>query len=395
MDNLQIKYAELFTLSVEQLFYQNKICRKYKTDPVLDLQIQPTAACRSIMQRMDLVYRDTPANGGFIVLGRVLGKNGSGNDLLRFPPKAGDKLTFLLLLKNPDMINFNDLPTQLSGDQLYYFSNGVSDAAAPRSSLHLSKDAAGVSGAGDLLKKTAATYRFHAASPITPGTVKVQHLLTGLTVEPVSLINQGGQADATFSLSSLPSGQCQLLLNGVPADTFYYTGSSAVSSVFGVVEIILSPDLDSNYRVIEPDRSLTDARPLFLIRFINRKTTWRYTIHLQSNSPLYLEMAALNDADKTDFLNKLNIVSNDTTILFNKSVNSDTDFAFETDHALPLQESYFSSTGLNHDPLNLTFKKYIGDAREAAVRGNLPYPSTTLINATTPPSVYSDIFLTI
>ena len=120
---------------------------------------------------------------------------------------------------------------------------------------------------------------------------------------------------------------------------------------------------------LNPDRSLTSDRPLYLISFINRETFWRYTIRLQNTSPLYLEMAALSPADKTDFINKLNIVSNDTTVTFSRITATDNEFVFVSDNELFLHEKYFSSTSLTHDPLTLTLKKYISDAsREAAVK---------------------------
>jgi hypothetical protein len=132
------------------------------------------------------------------------------------------------------------------------------------------------------------------------------------------------------------------------------------------------------------------------IRFINRQALWRYVIHVHSNSALYLEIEALTPAEKIIFLDQLNIVTNDTSITFSKLTATETEFVFVSDHALFLREKYFSSTSLTQDVLNLTLKKYIGDVvKEAAVKAHLPYPSTNLIDATTPPEIYSDIFLTV
>jgi len=167
-------------------------------------------------------------------------------------------------------------------------------------------------------------------------------------------------------------------------------------NVFGVIELSLVSTLPSNYRIIEPDRSLVAQRPFYSITFINRKTTWRYRIRLQKTSPLYLEIAALSTADKADFISKLNIVTNDTTVTFSRDTVTDTEFVFVSDNPLLLREKYFSSTSLTHDPLNLTLKKYITDAtREAAVKSNLPFPITGSIDASALPQIYSDIFLTL
>lgn len=396
MSGIQIKYSELVRLSVEQLFYQNAVCRQYKTAPDLDISIIPTEACFNVMERMNLVFRNTDLNGGFIVLGRVSGKNVAGDNLLRFPAKKEDTLSFLMILKNPDVLNFNDLPAQPAINRIYYFSNEINDAAAPRNNLHVTKNGAGVNGINDSIKKSSENYRFHHTVVVAPGTAKVKHILTGEIISAKSLINQRGQCDLTFDLSTLSTGKCQLLINNVVEDEFYYLDKSSGQLVFGVTELLLSQTHAANYRIIEPDRSLTSVRPFYIIRFISRQTFWRYTVHLQTNSPLSIEMAALNIADKIDFVNRLNIVSNDTSITFNKITATDIEFVFVSNNALSFQEKYFSSTSVTHDVLSLTLKKYIGDAvKEAPVKINLPYPPTSSIDASTLPQIYSDIFLTL
>ena len=396
MNSIQIKYAELLRLSVEQLFYQNRFYKQNKTSPELDISITPTADCLNVMNRMNMVFKNTDVNSGFIMLARVSGTNGLGNDVLRFPAGQADTLSFLMILKNHDVINFNDLPVQPAANSVYYFTNEVNDLAATRNDLHLSKDTAGVDGTNDSIKTSAQNYRFHHIVAVLPNTAKVKHILSGQFVEPTLIVNQGGQSDLTFNLSTLPMGKCELLINNISQDQFYYLEKYAGQNVFGVIELSLASTLTSNYRIIEPDRSLIAQNPFYTITFVNRKTTWRYTIQLQNTSPLFLEMAALSPADKTDFINKLNIVSNDTTITFSRVTITDNEFVFASDNPLLLQEKYFSSTSVTHDPLNLTLKKYITDVtKEAAVKSNLPFPQTGSIDASTLPKIYSDIFLTL
>lgn len=396
MNSIQIKYAELLRLSVEQLFYQNRFYKQNKTSPELDISITPTADCLNVMNRMNMVFKNTDVNSGFIMLARVSGTNGLGNDVLRFPAGQADTLSFLMILKNHDVINFNDLPVQPAANSVYYFTNEVNDVAATRNDLHLSKDAAGVDGTNDSIKTSAQNYRFHHIVAVLPNTAKVKHILSGQFVEPTLIVNQGGQSDLTFNLSTLPMGKCELLINNISHAQFYYLEKYAGQNVFGVIELSLASTLTSNYRIIEPDRSLIAQNPFYTITFVNRKTTWRYTIQLQNTSPLFLEMAALSPADKTDFINKLNIVSNDTTITFSRVTITDNEFVFASDNPLLLQEKYFSSTSVTHDPLNLTLKKYITDVtKEAAVKSNLPFPQTGSIDASTLPKIYSDIFLTL
>ena len=395
MGNVTFTYAELTSVKVIQPFYANKLSKIYLVQPEPDFELIPTGECLSTMRRLDLVFRQVDVNAGFIILARVLGKNGTGDDILRFSPRQDDKLTFRMVLRNPDVINFDDLPTGSHPGHLYYFTNRQTDGLAPRDNLHLCAAATGVDAANDRLKMASSIYRHHHATVVAAGTALVKHVLNGLEVAPESIVTQSGQSDLTFNLSTLPLGKCQLIISGGVVEEFFFAGDT-VSRVFGVVELSLANTLASNYRTVEADRSLAKPRPVYSILFQNRKTRWRYTIHLQANSALALEMAALSASDKADFLNRLNVVTNDTTITFSRTSASDTDIVFVSDADLFLQEKYVSTTSAIHDPLSLALKKYTGVvAKEAVVRADLPYPATALIDATALPSIYSDIFITL
>lgn len=395
MDKATFKYAELARVKVSQPYYVNGVCQKYHVDPVLDFELLPTEECQLLMKRLDLVFRPTNTSGGFIVLARVLGTNASGDDILRFPARAVDKLSFWIKLNNPNVLNFDDLPTHGDLSGIYYFSNQQIDALALRDNLHLSSSFLGVSGASDYMAKSTGNYSYHHAAQVTTGTAMVKHILSDMQVLPYSIVNRSGQSDLVFNLNPLPLGKCQLIISGAVIDEFYFVGNPGFQ-VFGVIELLLSDALESNYRMVESDRSLTKIRPTYSILFRNRKTLWRYMIHLLPNSPLFLEMAGLNASDKADFLSKLNIVSNDTAVTFTQTSVSDKDIVFISNSDLALQEKYFSGSSANHEPLSLTLKKYIGVmAKEADVRSDLSYPQTGLIDATTPSVVYSDVFLTL
>jgi hypothetical protein len=395
MDNLSFKYRPLALIALKQPYYSNGVCKKYQTEPMLDFELMPTDECQTLMRRLDIVFRRDDTQASCILLTQVLGSNASGDDLLRFSPQPGDKLSFWIRLNNPNVLNFDDLAMLNSASGLYYFSNQQTDTGALRNNLHLSQDVTGVMPTKDGKKRSLSIYRFHHVVAVATGKAFIQHELTGWKVEPSAILNQNGQSDLTFNLSVFPIGMCQLLINGLVADEFYYSGDLGFA-VFGVIELLLTDTLIANYRIKEPDNSLTALPPVFTILFKNRKTRWRYTLHMQPNSPLFLELAALNAADKADFLNKLNIISNDTTITFKLSFTSDTDIVFVSDTDVLLKEKYVSSTSITHDPLSLTLKKFIGDlVKESIVRSDLPYPQTELIDTSTPSVIYSDIFITI
>jgi hypothetical protein len=396
MATVIVKYSELVTMQVMQLFYSNQICASYQATPKLDFTVVPTAECMAFMKAKNMVFKNTDTTGGFLVMACTSGKNLAGNDLLRNAVTNADKLSFFMLLQNPELVNFDTLPTQLNTGNIYYFSNQVKDLAAARNNLHLTKNAAGVDGNVDQLKKASANYTFSFAGVITASAAKVKHLLTGAVVTARSVIVQGTQSDITFDLSSLSSGCCQLLVNNIVTDTFYFLGSMANQQVFGVIELSLSASLSANYRIVEPDRSLVPARPNYVALFKNRPTVWRYTIQLQTNSPLYLEMAKLTPVQKTDFIKQLAISSNDTTIKFKLASSADLSLVFVSMSNITLFEKYTSSTSATKDPLIITLSKYTKTpAKTAVVKTSLPYPSTAIIDSGSLPTIYSDVFITL
>lgn len=387
---ITISYKELLRIGIELPFYANGRSRKGAAAPVPDISITPDAETEALFRRMDLLLRTVP--GGVVILARTQGETAGGDPLMRFPARKGDKITLLLQLNNPGVLAVNDLPADAAPEKLIYLSNTVADADAARDKLHLSESADGVSGGSDTVSFAKDTYRFHSSTLVNPASVFVKHLLTGEEVPPASLVNEGGKADLLFNLSSLPGGLCELWIGGALKESFYHLAGSSPQPVFGVIEILLDSTPDENYRVIEPDRSLSAPRPHFTAGFVSRETRWRYTFALQSSGPLALELAGLSAAQKTAFLAHLNIVTNDSSLSFSPHPSgSDDRLVFVADAPVALREGYFTPGGA---ALSLALRKSIGEAGEAVVKRGLPYPSASII---TPEGTdtYSDIFITL
>ena len=394
MSTWKIKYSELFNLSILQPFYENGICKKFTSESTPDFLLIPTVECQDLMKRLDVVFRPIARQAGCTVLANTT-TNSASETVLRFSTLSGQKLSFWMILQNNEMLNFNDLPLTNDQNKIWYFSNDISDAGAPRNNLHLSVDSAGAAGANDRVKTSSQTYHYHHSSTVTPNSAFVKHLLTEDLVPAKTIINQSGQSDISFDLSSLPQGKCKLIIGGADMDHFYYMGLSAPSSVFGVIEIALSPALDPNYRMLEIGNVLTTFRPVYTIQFNNRKTLWRYTIVLEKNSPIYVAMQSMSAVERAAFVNHFKVISeNDSSISFTQSLFNDTIFEFVSDNAIALKEKYISS--VTNEGLRLSLKENEGIlGSEAVVRDYLPFPSNGLVDGLNDPNIYSDIFLTI
>ncbi|MFL5740118.1 MAG: hypothetical protein ACJ75B_07865 [Flavisolibacter sp.] len=389
MNRHSYTYEELLSVVVDTEFYQNKTGSVLGAATSNDLVILPSEETMNLIKRKDYLLRANPARAGFSVFTRVEGKNGLGNSILRFPVSKEDKLVFFLLPGNPLLYNFSDLPANLSFDYAYYLQNDIDDVGATRNNLHLSLDPWGIMQQ-DSIKKTFSNYIYHHPAPVLANTARVKHLLSARTVNPVSIFIQSGETDLAFDLSGFPLGACQLLINNVLTEQFYYCGTDVLSSLFAILELKLDASLKQNYRIVQADRSITPAKPLFVVRLMNRPTRWRYTIQLDPGSPLYQEITALPEPQKTNFINDINIVTN-STVSFTPILGTENKLVFLSDAPVLLQEKYFNASGKT---LQLTLKKNIsGTPKE--VKDYLPYPSTGMIDTSQLPTIYSDIFLTI
>jgi hypothetical protein len=392
MNGIHVKYSPLLNLSIMQLFYENRICPEYRISPETDIEIVPTGATVNTLRRLDMIFKKTDRNGGFTLLANTVGKSGP-NDLLRVTPAKGDRLSFMLLFKKAASYHFNLLPLPMPAGTILYFSNDITDGAAVRNDLHLTADAIGVDGSVDVIKSAGPIYRYNHNVTVTAGKARVIHLSSGASLLPESLVNENGKAALVFNLFALPEGKCRLVIDNVTIEDFYYTGSLDGLKIAGIIDLDLAGTLPANYRIVEPGKMLTPDRPVYTIRFPNRKTIWRYIVQMQASSPLYLQMKNLNPADKAQFLNTLKIESNDPNVVFTRSAVTDFSIVFESTQPLALQENYISSAA--NDPLNINFNRYPGIGTPTVLKSGLPYPSTEMINARNPNAVLSEIFLTI
>lgn len=394
MNGIHVKYSPLLNLSIMQLFYENRVCPGYRISPETDIEIVPTETTVNTMRRLDMIFKKTNLNGGFILLANTVGKSGP-NDVLRVAPQKADRLSFLLLFKNVSSYHRNLLPLPMPAGNILYFSNEITDGAAQRNDLHLTAAAAGVDGNTDIIKSSGPLYRYNHNTTVTAGKAKVIHLASGASLLPESLVNESGKATMVFNLQALPDGKCRLVIDNVNLEDFYYTGPLDGLKVAGVVELNLAAALPANYRIVEPGKLLTPERPVYTIRFPNRKTIWRYIVQMQASSPLYLQMKDLNPADKAQFLNLLKIESNDPDVAFTRSAVTDFSIVFESTQPLSLKEKYISS--VVDDPLSINFNRYPdpGPGTPTILKASLPYPSTDMLNARNPNAVLSEIFLTI
>jgi hypothetical protein len=376
---IQLKYKELLTVDIEHSFYQNRFCAKYKTVPIPDFGIVPSNDTISLMKRLGMVFRANPERNGFTVFVEVKEALNPDDYLLRVAPTDGSKLVFGLKFRNNNFLNISDL--EVKNGQILYVNNRVVDAGANRNDLHLMTDNDQVKSNKDLAKSQGSDYVYEHNVMVAMGTVKVRFLDTNQLIDPTFIQKSPTGSSLIFDLRNLSAGRCQLEIGGVVFDSFYHTG--ILENVFGIIELYFDNLMANNYRILDVNllkfNVLKKDRPLYKIKFANRKTLWKYVVDIQKSGVLQKDLSLLpNPVARDNYVNKLNLIANDLGIGFTKTSGTGTDsrLSFTSNNPIDLKEKFLVNGGTID--LSMKLRKLIGEPSEGDLKTNLPLPNTTI-----------------
>lgn len=373
---IRIKYKELFSLEIEHNFYENKFCAKYKTVPISDFQFVPTSETVALMKRLGMTFRANPQTNGLTVFAEVKENLNVDDYLLRVTPPDGSRLSFVMNLKNNNFLNFTDL--DFKSGEIFYVNNRVIDAGAIRNDLHLMTDNDQVKSTKDVVKGRNSDYMFEHNTMVAMGTVKVKLLDSDKLIDPKFIQKSPTGSTIIFGLQKEPVGNCQLEVGGVVKERFYHT--SNLENVFGIIEFYFDNMMSANYRILDVNalkfNVLKKDKPLYKVKFANRKSFWKYIVVVQNNGALKRDLnLLLNPADKDNYVNKLKLNCNDAATVFTKTsgLGADAQYVFTSNLLLDLKERFFAN-GSTQD-LKMALRKNVGTLSESDLKTSLPLPN--------------------
>jgi hypothetical protein len=139
----------------------------------------------------------------------------------------------------------------------------------------------------------------------------------------------------------------------------------------------------NNYRLLEANllkfNVLKKDRPLYKIKFANRKTLWKYVVDIQKSGVLQKDLnGILIQADRDNYVNKLNLKTNDPAIFFTKTLGTSADIRmfFTSNIPLDLKEKFLANP--TKVDLKMNLRKNVGELSETDLKTNLPLPNTTI-----------------
>ena len=412
---MKIKYETLFTVACRHPFYADERCRS--------LALRPTGACRKLLRRYDLLYRET-VGGGTVSYAQK-----EHHDPIFTAVDTPITLTFALTNSDPNLLNFTEisLPHVFLAEKLFHFStlNGrVSDAGMlylhPGTTVSEDDqlDVLPSIFTGTLPEDESPQIIQRLAQKIaaTPDDQQEIARLTDLykacldgnlgTATFLQIFDQFGKKvwDArltpgqTYSVdlsSRLPGwyrmtkGKKLRQGNGeifVYEEHDFYVSTFPPEKVWGLVEIVVAGPQD-DAQIPEAFRLFKDGhiRPLdFEIAFANRATFWRYYVMNPSSDTPSLDEARVSGTTK---MNGNGTTNGRAEIRFDSAgdqvVNGKKAWVFESQEPIPLWER---PAGKH----TFTFNNR-----------KLPYAGTTLIKTEADPDaaaaearkIYSEIFV--
>lgn len=287
------------------------------------LTIEPTPDCLQSLKNLRWVFRSQPHGASIFA---SVNKTITGEFQTQIPIDRLERLTFWLVVRDPDFMNFTNLPLEQTAAKIYYYSNLTGSEAS--SLLFLTQllptyDTKTEYTLGQLVAqggKTQEAIKYQKSSPknfnqkqwqdlpssqyvsaldylprqalsrsdlalANPGdTVRVKLVdINEVETFAVELIapNQhppGSPLAIDLNFTGQDPGLYQLTRNGREVEKFVLIDPLPRRDVFGLVEISLnSSRLTPAFALIEPNAGQTLIRPkTYVIRFKNRLTRWRY-----------------------------------------------------------------------------------------------------------------------
>ncbi|BAY23209.1 hypothetical protein NIES2100_29730 [Calothrix sp. NIES-2100] len=324
---MQVLYKKILDLDIWHDYYLGQPDPPKSPPPDYDiseiLTVVPTPECLRILRNLHWIFRPQPRGASIFAHVEQVSSSDFGTVI---PVNRPERLTFWLVVRDRYFANFTNLPLSIPRHLIYYFSNlSGNQGHALFLTQPLSVYTANTTyHLGQLVThngKTLEALRDHTSDSTKPdvknwNTLPLSQYVTELDQLPrsglsrtytiprasphqtfgLTLLDVNKQKSFSFEVtvpdthtpgepiatslnfSGQIPGRYRLYLDGTQVDEFVLLDPMAASNAFGLVEILLNPQLvPSAFSLLQPQNKQTLIQPqTYIIRFKNRATHWRY-----------------------------------------------------------------------------------------------------------------------
>jgi hypothetical protein len=259
---MDIVFKRLFSVNLCHRYYENRLSN--------DFLIVPTALTQNRMRDYGLLFRQT-ATGMTVLYEENPNQEGPRKAL-----QESLRFSFMLQSRNPWLLNYSDLPLDLPPGQLYCLNNlkdNVQDGQ-----LLLTR-AAFVSRQ-DALELKPLVFQYRDASPESDAELRITD--EGGVVKVTQQVRVvEGHAVWTIDLRGPGPGAYRMEIDGTEKNRFYASDELEGQKVFGLVDIVHSPQVPKGYQFTDPDHDHAVLPKTYLVEIDNRKTYWKFYVVLK------------------------------------------------------------------------------------------------------------------
>lgn len=263
---MKIRFAKLYEVEIYHNYYQSQISEDFK--------IEPTVLCQRQLANYGLLFKTT--SKGFVVLYECSDDNAAHP----FPIRAIEedvKFSFILIPKNPFIINYSDLPLESQPNHIYYLHNLNDNSQNGRLLLSADTDKDHVSPMDRIELRP--QYFIHTLES-TRSNVEIEivdELNHSLIKKTVLLADN--MYPYPVDLRRYPPGKFTLLVDGDEALSFYADTGIIGKNVFGIIDLFQNDRVPSAYHFTNEVHAV--RAKTYTVKIERRQTYWKYYVVLK------------------------------------------------------------------------------------------------------------------
>jgi hypothetical protein len=337
---METRFARLFGLKILHEWYSDQ----YGKDAIgRDFAVLPTQTCLQTLRGHQLIFKNRVAGADIICPFEIP----SGNNNLKKParPIQGPIVfSFMLIARNPLLVNYSDLPMRCAQQQIYRFANLFSHTDSQR--VYLSKQGQASSQDRIKLAKQSFMYCETFSDIVDSAVIKVEDefgntvfkdnspLIQAHTVEtdgsPGDPASEKKESviSINIDLHDVQPGKFMLSVDNHLKHTFYAGNELIRRNVFGIIDIFHNDSVPKDNRFINDQSGINEKT--YIVNFQRRTRVWRYNI-------------VLKYTPKID-PSQISVLASNASIKFNKTVpvngsQQPKTIQFTSSDELPMQEA--------------------------------------------------------
>ena len=259
---MKIDFQQAFAVDILHDYYRNGVSS--------DFLIAPTPDCKQQLLKQGMLFKATPR--GFVVLYETTGTDGPPQP--KRPLVGPLNFSFVLWAQAPFLLNYSNLPLDMTPDQIFYLSNRDKTLNNGQPLLSAATDSQFLSAA-DLLALRPQRFQVEVDSVVDSELWELVDV-RGALMERSRVATVEGRNSYLVNLGRRSPGYYSLHRSGTEHLTFYAADRLVSGFPFGLIEVAVDSTLNNDFSFVAADGTVQFRR--YLLKLQARSTIWEYYV---------------------------------------------------------------------------------------------------------------------